>query len=128
MKRKSITIRLTYALAALMTLAVGALTAVAQSENNATVTPIDAERIINKCTTKEAEFRKALNQYSFKRDAVLQSIGMGGQITGEYHRVSSFTFDDSGNRYEKIWIFSMPSMSEVTQEDIDDLGGIEPSL
>ena len=45
---------------------------------------------------------------------------------GEYHRVSSFTFDDSGNRYEKISFFPMPSMSEVTQEDIDDLGGIEP--
>src|SRR6185295_6426737 len=101
-------------------------TAVAQSENNAPVTPIDAERIINKFTTKEAEFRKALNQYSFKRDAVLQSIGMGGQITGEYHRVSNFTFDDSGNRYEKISFFPMPSMSEVTQEDIDDLGGINP--
>ena len=34
---------------------------------------------------------------------------MGGQITGEYHRVSVFTFDDQGNRYEKINYFPMPS-------------------
>ena len=52
---------------------------------------------------------------------------MGGQVTGEYHRVSIFTFDDSGNRYEKISFFPMSSMSEnVTAEDVDDLGGIQP--
>ena len=52
---------------------------------------------------------------------------MGGQVTGEYHRVSTFTFDDAGNRYEKINFFPMSSMSEnVTAEDVDDLGGIQP--
>jgi hypothetical protein len=30
---------------------------------------IDAQRIIRSFTTKEAEFRRALNSYSFKRDA-----------------------------------------------------------
>ena len=89
--------------------------------------PVDAERIINAFTSKEAEFRTALNQYSFRRDALIQSIGMGGQVIGEYHRVSTFTFDDSGNRYEKINFFPMSSMSDVvTQEDLEDLGGIEP--
>src|SRR6266478_717637 len=90
------------------------------------LSPADADRIIKAFTAKETEFRQALNQYSFKRDAILQSIGMGGQVTGEYHRVSYFTFDDQGNRYEKISFFPMPSMGEITQEDIDDLGGIEP--
>lgn len=91
------------------------------------ISPAEADRIISAFTAKEAEFRRALNQYSFKRDALLQSIGMGGQVIGEYHRVSTFTFDDQGNRYEKINFFPMSSMSEVvTQEDIDDLGGIEP--
>ncbi len=84
------------------------------------------DRIINTFTTKETQFRRALNEYSFKRDAVLQSLGMGGQITGEYHRVSYFTFDDSGNRFEKISYFPMPSFGAVTQEDLDDLGGIQP--
>jgi TonB family protein len=56
----------------------------------------------------------------------MQSIGMGGQVIGEYHRVSTFTFDDSGNRFEKISFFPMSSMPEITQEDIDDLGGVDP--
>jgi len=89
--------------------------------------PAEIERIIKTFTAREGQFRRALNAYSFKRDAVLQSLGMGGQITGEYHRVSLFTFDDQGNRYEKINYFPMPSFNgSVTQEDLDDLGGIQP--
>lgn len=88
---------------------------------------VDADRIIQAFTTKEGEFRRALNNYSFKRDALIQSIGMGGQVVGEYHRVSTFTFDDQGNRYEKISYFPMSTMGDVvTAEDIDDLGGINP--
>lgn len=86
----------------------------------------DIHRIIAAFTVKEAQFRQALTQYSFKRDAVIQSIGMGGQVIGEYHRVSSFTFDDQGNRFEKISFFPMPSYGGVTTEDLDDLGGINP--
>jgi TonB family protein len=90
------------------------------------ISQADAEKMISRFTAKEAEFRRALNSYSFKRDALIQSIGMGGQVIGEYHRVSQFTFDDQGNRYEKISFFPMSSMPEITQEDIDDLGGVEP--
>ena len=99
-----------------------------QGSGGSSGSPSEAEvdRIIKAFTAKEAQFRQALIQYSFKRDAVLQSLGMGGQITGEYHRVSYFTFDDQGSRYEKISYFPMPSFQGVTQEDLDDLGGIQP--
>ncbi|HXD31676.1 MAG TPA: energy transducer TonB [Pyrinomonadaceae bacterium] len=83
-------------------------------------------RIVNTFTKKELEFRRALNNFSFKRDATLQSMGMGGQVSGEFRRVSYFTFDNQGNRYEKIVFAPMSSLSNVTQEDIDDLGGINP--
>jgi muconolactone delta-isomerase len=104
-----------------------ALPALGQAlSNSADLPQADVDRIINTFTAKESQFRKALNDYSFKRDAVLQTLGMGGQITGEYHRVSYFTFDDQGNRYEKISYFPMPSYGGITQEDLDDLGGIQP--
>lgn len=86
----------------------------------------EVNRIINSFTKKETEFRRALNNFSFKRDATLQGLGMGGQVTGEFHRVSYFTFDNQGNRYEKITFAPMSSLANVTQEDIDDLGGINP--
>ena len=49
---------------------------------------------------------------------------MGGQITGEYHRVSNFIFADNGERYEKISFFPMPTMASFTVEDLEDLGGV----
>ena len=94
----------------------------------AVAAPADVDRIIRSFTAKETQFRQALNQYVFKRDAVIQTIGMGGQISGEYHRTSYFTFDDKGNRYEKITFFPMPTLVGLvlTNEDIEDLGGIQP--
>jgi len=55
---------------------------------------------------------------------------MGGQVTGEYHRVSDFTFDDAGNRYEKINFFPMPSMptGTVTRKTWKTLAALTPSL
>lgn len=111
---------------ALLLIASAAFTALAQMETNGGLSSAEADRIIQAFTSKEAQFRRALNSYSFKRDALVQSIGMGGQVVGEYHRVSTFTFDDQGNRYEKISYFPMSTMSNVTTEDIDDLGGINP--
>jgi len=92
----------------------------------ATMSAAETERIIKAFTARESEFRRALNNYSFRRDALLQSLGMGGQVIGEYHRVSTFTFDDQGQRYEKVSFFPMSSFPNVTPEDLEDLGGINP--
>src|SRR5215217_4448560 len=113
-------------LAMLALLALSSFSVLAQTNGAGSMDSVESNRIVRSFTTKEAEFRRALNSYSFKRDALIQSIGMGGQVVGEYHRVSTFTFDDQGNRYEKISFFPMSSMPEVTKEDIEDLGGIEP--
>jgi hypothetical protein len=107
--------------------ALPALPAFGQALSNSDLPQAEVDRIINAFTAKETQFRKALTEYAFKRDAVVQSLGMGGQITGEYHRVSYFTFDDAGNRFEKISYFPMPSFGgSITQEDLEDLGGIQP--
>src|SRR4026209_1394900 len=128
--------RISLIIAALALLALTALSASAQTNGstsratngptNGSLDAVESDRIIHRFTAKEAEFRPPVNHFLFKRDALIQSIGMGGQVIGEYHRVSTFTFDDQGNRYEKISFFPMSSMPEVTAEDIEDLGGIEP--
>jgi TonB family protein len=85
------------------------------------------DEIVRKFAAKETQFRHALNTYAFKRDALIQILGMGGQVVGEYHRVSDFTFDDQGNRYEKINFFPLSNIGEViTAEDLEDLGGVNP--
>lgn len=115
-----------------MLLAFGSVFSLTQSSaqpvtaQSANPSPAEIERIIQTFTTKETEFRRALIQYAFKRDALIQEVGMGGQVVGEYHRVSHFTFADSGERYEKIDYFPLASFEGVTQEDIEDLGGVNP--
>ncbi len=93
-----------------------------------TLPQAEINRIIRAFSAKETEFRQALIQYGFKRDAVVQTIGRGGQISGEYHRVSQFIFGDRGERYEKITFFPMSTLTEisVTPEDLEDLSGVQP--
>ncbi len=89
---------------------------------------VDPAAIVRAFTRKETEFRRALNGYTFKREAVVQTVGFGGQITGEYVRTSQFVFNDAGERFERITRFPVPTLTEIsfTQEDLEDLGGVQP--
>ena len=89
---------------------------------------VDVQRIVRAFTAKETEFRRALNNYTFTRDAMVQTVGLGGQVTGEYNRVSQFVFNDMGERFERITRFPAPTLTEITftQEDLEDLGGVQP--
>src|SRR5438477_12987542 len=63
----------------------------AQSPGNiqkASLSSIDVDRIVKKFTANEGLFRSALADYNFSRKAIIQTIGMGGQVTGEYRRDS----------------------------------------
>jgi hypothetical protein len=109
-------------------LALSALPAGAAARPRADAEAVDAARIVRAFTAKETEFRRALNGYTFKRDATIQTIGMGGQVTGEYRRASNFTFNDAGERFERITFFPLPTLTDITftQEDLEDLGGVQP--
>lgn len=85
---------------------------------------VDVERILTAFRAKETEFRRVLGGYGFKRDAVVQSIGMGGQVTGEYHRVSYLTFDSQGKQREKVLTFPIPTLP-LSPADLEDLNTIE---
>ncbi len=88
----------------------------------------EIDRIVKNFTAKEGEFRDALTNYVFNRSATIQTVGMGGQITGTYRRDSFMTFAKDGGRFEKINFFPVATITEmtITPEDIEDLGGINP--
>ena len=88
----------------------------------------EIDRIVKKFTNNEGLFREALGIYAFSRNATIQTIGMGGQVTGTYRRDSLLTFTSDGNRVEKIEYAPVPTLTEieVTPSDIDNLGGIDP--
>jgi len=85
----------------------------------------DAAAILARFVTAENKVREALNQHTFKRDVVLQTIGPNGEVTGEYIRNSQFLFDDRGRRIEKVLFHPASTIHEmrITREDIQDLAG-----
>ena len=91
-------------------------------------TPERIKEIITHFTAKEAQFRDALKNYVFNRFATVQTVGMGGQITGQYRRDSFMTINEDGSRFEKIVFFPQPTLQDltVTPEDLEDLGGVNP--
>src|SRR5437899_266195 len=90
--------------------------------------PVDAPdpaAIVTRFVAAETEVRDALNQHTFKRDVVLQTIGPNGEVTGEYIRNSQFLFDDRGKPIEKVLFHPASTIREmrITKEDIQDLAG-----
>jgi hypothetical protein len=113
---------------AILSAALAAPVAVGRAQGSSNGETVDAAAIVRAFTRKETEFRRALNGYTFRRVAVVQTIGFAGQITGEYSRTSQFTFNDAGERFERITYFPVPTLTEITftQEDLEDLGGVQP--
>lgn len=92
------------------------------------MSPAEVDRIVKKFTSNEADFREALTNYVFNRFATVNTIGLGGNITGTYRRDSFMTFSSDGGRFEKI-IFAPVATTPpgfVTPEDLEDLGGVTP--
>jgi hypothetical protein len=88
----------------------------------------EIDRIIKKFTDNEGRFHDALTNYVFNRLATVQTIGMGGQVTGVYRRDSFMSINQDGSRFEKVLFAPMATtpVGMVTPEDLEDLGGVNP--
>jgi len=106
------------------------LPAFAQTSNivKSDLSRAEIDKITKKFTDNEADFRNALTNYVFNRSATVQTVGMGGQITGTYRRDSFLNLTGDGKRFERINYFPVPTLTEitVTPEDLEDLGGVNP--
>lgn len=87
----------------------------------------EIDKIIHKFTRGEALFRQALNIYAFNRSATLQTIGMGGQITGTFKKDSFLTFTEAGDRIEKVLFAPVSTVTEIeiTAADLENMSGID---
>ncbi len=115
----------------LLVFCISTVAAVAQQSSNIVKTDLsqaEIDKIVRKFSENEFNFRQALGIYAFNRDAQVQTIGMGGQATGVFTRNSYMTFKEDGTRYEKIIYAPISTLRglEVSPEDIENLGGINP--
>jgi len=109
------------------------VTAVAIAAQESTIQKVplaqpEIDKIVGKFTANEKLFRQALTQYNFSRAATIQTVGIGGNITGTYRRDSEMSLTPEGTRLEKIVFFPVPTLTEMsmTPEDLEDLGGVNP--
>ena len=87
----------------------------------------EIDRIVKTFTVNEAAFRSALTTYVFNRSASIQTVGMGGQISGTYRRDSYLNLTEDGRRIEKIIFAPISTLKELTisAADIDNLSGVD---
>jgi hypothetical protein len=60
------------------------------------------DQIITKFAAKESEFQEALNHYTYRRIARVQTLDDDNKVDGEWFEVDDVIFDPSGRRVEKV--------------------------
>ena len=83
-----------------------------------------AEEIIKKFAAKESEFQEALNHYTYRRLARVQTVDDDThKVDGEYYEVDDVTFDPTGRRMEKMVFAPESSLQRVmmSPSDLQDI-------
>jgi hypothetical protein len=85
--------------------------------------PIAPEEIIRQFAAKESEFQKALNHYTYRRVARVQTLDDDNKVDGEYYEVDDVIFDPSGARTEKVVYAPENSLNRVmmSPSDLQDI-------
>src|SRR4051812_27482911 len=120
-------------LAAILLMAAGAF-AQAKSDDP-TEQPVDAaqpkgitvEQIIERFAAKEAEFKQARENYTYRQTVKVQTLD-GDTPDGEFQQVSDILFDNQGHRTENVVFAPQSTLQRVsmTSEDYDDIRKMMP--
>jgi hypothetical protein len=77
------------------------------------------EEIIKKFAAKESEFQDALNHYTYRRVAKVQTIDDDNKVDGEYYEVDDVIFDHTGKRTEKVVFAPQNTLQRVSMSPSD---------
>jgi hypothetical protein len=129
--------RLTLFAAALGGAALAAHPALAQDRDSFTAMPLDAgfgkmdltppstppEEIIKQFAARETEFQDALNHYTYRRVAKVETVDDDNKVDGEWYEVDDVIFDPDGRRTEKTVYAPQNTLQRVimTPSDLQDI-------
>jgi hypothetical protein len=80
---------------------------------------IKPEEIIRQFAAKESEFQRALNHYTYRRVARVQTIDDDNKVDGEYYEVDDVIFDSTGGRTEKVVFAPENTLQRVSMSPSD---------
>jgi hypothetical protein len=109
-------------------LAALAAPAAASSTDKADPGQGEIDQIIARFASKEAEFAKARESYTYRQTVRVQELEPGGTPTGKYEIVSDIIFSPEGKRTERIVRAPMSTLHNIslTPEDEQDLRNVQP--
>jgi len=90
---------------------------------------INPDEIIQKFAAKEAEFREARNNYTYRQSVKIQLLDASGNLTNEkWEEVSDIMFSPEGKRTEKVVYAPVSTLQRIglTPEDLQDLRNVQP--
>jgi len=90
---------------------------------------IDPNQIIQKFAAKEAEFREARNNYTYRQSVKMEELDSGGNPTGgRWEIISDIIFSPEGKRMEKVVYAPVISLRNIilTPQDEQDLRDVQP--
>jgi hypothetical protein len=81
------------------------------------------EQIIKEFAAKESEFQQALNHYTYRRTAKVETIDDDNKVDGEYYEVDDVIFDPTGARTEKVVFAPQNTLTRVmmSPSDLQDI-------
>jgi hypothetical protein len=85
---------------------------------------VPPDQIIQKFAAKESEFQDALNHYTYRRVAKVQTVDDDNKVDGEWYQVDDVIFDPSGKRTEKT-IFAPASTLQRVMMSPSDMQDIQ---
>ena len=89
-----------------------------------TPSSVAPEQIVKEFAAKESEFQKALNNYTYRRTAKVQTVDDDtNKVDGEYYEVDDVIFDPSGARMEKVVFAPENTLTRVmmSPSDLQDI-------
>ncbi len=85
---------------------------------------IPPDQIIQKFAAKESEFQEALNHYTYRRVAKVQTVDDDNKVDGEWYEVDDVIFDPNGKRTEKT-VFAPESTLQRVMMSPSDMQDIQ---
>ena len=84
---------------------------------------IPPEQIVKQFAAKESEFQQALNHYTYRRTAKVETIDDDNKVDGAYYEVDDVIFDPNGTRLEKVVYAPPNTLSRVmmSPSDLQDI-------
>jgi hypothetical protein len=81
------------------------------------------EQIIKQVAAKESEFQQALNHYTYRRIARVQTLDDDNKVDGEWYEVDDVIFDSTGSRSEKVVYAPGNTLQRIlmTPSDLQDI-------